>query len=340
MKRLLYIILCIVLACACTKTVVITDPYSSGVCVGEILLGSQKGKLSISVETKDNWRIESDSEWLVPDTDGRTRNGAFTVYYTTNESNVQSIKSTRTARLVIHVEESMKADTIYFVQRGLYPVSAERKVMKDPALTLEYNLPQEQTLILLCCSSEGTADVDAVIAQLNPDITVKDGILEVKEGLGNVTDQGATKILDVSGLKVLGCNYAGMTEEQEYQAFRSLVNTTYNAGPGAGDNWIFAGQMYHLSSMMIGYKDTPHWYPTSSGNPRFRADVFAWQNNLYDCVWMYYQKYIATYTDSELGDYSADYVYASPAVFSKIEAVEVLDVEGLAHKPIKVTLKY
>lgn len=340
MKRLLYIIMCIAFACACTKTVVITDPYSSGVCVGEILLGSQKGKLSVSVETKDNWRLESDSEWLIADTDGRTGNGAFTVYYTSNESNVQALKSTRTAKLVIHVEESMKADTIYFVQRGLYPVKAVRNITNDPALALEYNLQPENTLTLVCCDIEDAAEVEALTVQHNPDVIVNKGVISFKEGIGHVNNEGIG-LVNTGDFKIAGCNYAGMTEDEEYDAFRSLINSTYNAGPDAGDNWIFAGQMYHLSSMMIGYKGTPDWYPTSTVDSKFRADIFAWQNNLYDCVWMYNQDYVATYTDTDSERaYSADYVYVSPSVFSKIEFVEVMEVDGLEHKPIKVTLKY
>jgi hypothetical protein len=203
-------------------------------------------------------------------------------------------------------------------------VEPVHKVVADPDLVLEYILPQEQLVTVLCCSGEGTADVDAFIAQQNPDITVKDG---------EVTGE-------VEGLNVVGCNFAGMSEDEEFEAFRAMVNSTFNAGPDAGDNWIFAGQMYHLSSMMIGYADTPKWYPQSTTDTRFRSDIFAWQNNLYDCVWMYNQKYVKTYTNSNEESYTADYVYVSPAVFSKVEAVELLDVEGMSHKPIKVTLKY
>ena len=38
--------------------------------------------------------------------------------------------------------------------------------------------------------------------------------------------------------------------------------------------------------------------------------------------------------------FCADYVYASVSVFAKVESVEVIEVDGLAHKAIKVTLKY
>ena len=324
MKKLLYIILIGLLAASCSKTVVINDPYSPGVCVGEIILGSTEGSMSVSVEADGPWRLECDQDWLRTDVTSRNGDAAFTVYYNSNVSDISDLREARTAKIAILLENSLKADTLVLVQRGLYRVEPAHKVVADPDLVLEYILPQEQLVTLLCCSSEGTADVDAFIAQQNADITIKDG---------EVTGE-------VEGLNIRGCNFAGMSEDEEFEAFRAMVNSTFNAGPDAGDNWIFAGQMYHLSSMMIGYADTPKWYPQSTTDTRFRSDIFAWQNNLYDCVWMYNQKYVKTYTNSNEESYTADYVYVSPAVFSKVEAVELLDVEGMSHKPIKVTLKY
>ena len=324
MKKLLYIILIGLLAASCSKTVVINDPYSPGVCVGEIILGSTEGSMSVSVEADGPWRLECDQDWLRTDVTSRNGDAAFTVYYNSNVSDISDLREARTAKIAILLENSLKADTLVLVQRVLYRVEPAHKVVADPDLVLEYILPQEQLVTLLCCSSEGTADVDAFIAQQNADITIKDG---------EVTGE-------VEGLNVVGCNFAGMSEDEEFEAFRAMVNSTFNAGPDAGDNWIFAGQMYHLSSMMIGYADTPKWYHQSTTDTRFRSDIFAWQNNLYDCVWMYNQKYVKTYTNSNEESYTADYVYVSPAVFSKVEAVELLDVEGMSHKPIKVTLKY
>lgn len=324
MKKLLYIILIGLLAASCSKTVVINDPYSPGVCVGEIILGSTEGSMSVSVEADGPWRLECDQDWLRTDVTSRNGDAAFTVYYNSNVSDISDLREARTAKIAILLENSLKADTLVLVQRGLYRVAPAHKVVADPDLVLEYILPQEQLVTVLCCSSEGTADVDAFIAQQNADITVKDG---------EVTGE-------VEGLNVVGCNFAGMSEDEEFEAFRSMVNSTFNAGPDAGDNWIFAGQMYHLSSMMIGYADTPKWFPQSTTDTRFRSDIFAWQNNLYDCVWMYNQNYVYTYTDEQQRSYTADYVYVSPAVFSKVEAVELLEVEGMSHKPIKVTLKY
>lgn len=340
MKKLLYIIFIGLLAASCSKTVVINDPYSPGVCVGEIILGTTEGAISISVETEGVWRLECDQNWLHTDVNGRNGDAAFTIYYNSNLSDISSLKEARTAKIAILLENTLKADTLVIVQRGMYSVKPSYDVKKDPALTLEYNLQQERALTLLCCSSEGSADVDAFIAQHDPDITVKDGDIVFKEGIGVVDNDGVGVVSDKGSLKVVGCNFEGLTEEEEYHTFRTLINSTFNAGPDAGDNWIYAGQMYHKSSMMIGYRNTPDWYPASTGDSSFRTDIYAWQNNLYDCVWMYSQDYVETYTNADQQSYSADYVYVSPSVFANVESVELLEVEGLSHKPIKVTFKY
>lgn len=324
MKKILFMVVMSALACACTKEVEIVDPYSQGVCVGEIHLGAAAGRVSVSVETEGLWRVESDQPWLKTDVNGRNGNGAFTVYYESNQSDVHEIKESRVAKVAVRLENTKKTDTLVFVQRGLMPHESICQVQNDPALTVEYRIEDLQEVVLVCCSSEGNGDVNAWIDAQKADIVVLDG---------QVTGE-------VSGLNVVGCDFAGMTVEEEFEAFRSKIQKTYNSGPNAGDDWIYAGQMYHLSSMQTDYAATPAWYPQTTADPRLRSDIYAWQNNLYDCAWMYKQDYIPTWTDAEGNAFCADYVYASVSVFAKVESVEVIEVDGLAHKAIKVTLKY
>ena len=92
--------------------------------------------------------------------------------------------------------------------------------------------------------------------------------------------------------------------------------------------------------MQTDYPSTPDWYPQTTEDPRFRSDIYAWQNNLYDSVWMYNQDFVSTYTDAEGQSYSADYIYVTGSVFAMLTSVQLLDVEGLSHKPVKLTLKY
>ena len=149
MKKLLFMVVMSTLVCACTKNVEIVDPYSSGVCVGEILLGATPGQVSVSVETKGTWRIESDQTWLKTDVNGRNGDGGFTVYYESNQSDVHDIRQARVAKVAIRMEETMKTDTLVFVQRGLMPAFATRKVQKDPALTIEYRIENQKDVVLV-----------------------------------------------------------------------------------------------------------------------------------------------------------------------------------------------
>lgn len=324
MKKYIYMVLIGALMCACTKTVVINDPYSSGTCIGMIELGAVSGSVSVSVETEGDWRLETEDDWLQTDITGRTGNGAFTVYYDSNESDVMTLKSGRVGKLVLRLAGSMMSDTLIFVQHGYYPVEAEYAVIEDQNIKLEYKLNESSDVTLLCCSSEGGDDIQTWIDSQNADVVILDG-----EVSGSV-----------EGLNVRGCNYAGLAVKEEYDAFRAMIQQTYNSSPDAGDDWVFAGQMYHLSAMQFGYEGTPDWYPVTKDADEFLSDLYAWQNNLYDCVWMYSRNYVATYTDAEGRSYCADYVYASASVFAKIASVELLDVESFSHKAIKVTLKY
>lgn len=324
MKKYIYMVLLSALMCACTKHVEIIDPYSSGSCIGKIELGAAAGSMSVSVETSGDWRVETADEWLTIDTKGRTGNGAFTVYYESNESDVMTRKSGRVGKISIRHAESKKIHTLVFVQQGFYPVAADAEVVNDPAIVLEYKNDVKSEVTLICCSSEGEGDAQAWLSAQDADIVVLDG---------NVTGE-------IDGLNVRGCNYAGMTADEEYDAFRALISQTYNSSPDAGDDWVFAGQMYHLSAMQAGYDSTPSWYPATKEAMEFRADLYAWQNNLYDCVWMYKRDYVSTYTDADGRSYCADYVYVASSVFAKVTSVELLDVDGLSHKAIRITLKY
>ena len=324
MKKILFMVVVSALVCACTKNVEIVNPYSSGVCVGEILLGATPGKVSVSVETKGTWRVESDQTWLNIDVNGRIGDGAFTVYYESNQSDVHDIRQSRVAKVAIRIEETMKTDTLVFVQRGLMPVTPSYNVQKDSELTIEYRIEDQKDVVLVCCSSEGEGDVQAWLDSQKADIVVLDG------NVNGVVD----------GLNVVGCNFAGKTADQEYDEFRKKIENTYNSGPYAGDDWIYAGQMYHMSAMQTDYDNTPEWYPQTITDSRVRSDIYAWQNNLYDCAWMYTRDYITTWTDAEGNSFAADYVYASVSVFSKITSVELIEVPGLDHKAIKIALKY
>ena len=131
MKKYIYMVLLGALICACTKNVEIIDPYSPGSCIGKIELGAAAGTMSVSVETSGDWRVETADEWLTIDTKGRTGNGAFTVYYESNESDVMNLRSGRVGKVAIRHAESKKIHTLVFVQQGFYPVAADAEVVVE-----------------------------------------------------------------------------------------------------------------------------------------------------------------------------------------------------------------
>ena len=338
MKKILYMVFLSALACACTKSIEIVDPYSSGVCVGEILLETVSGRLTIGVETKGTWRVESDQPWLKTDVKGYDGDGAFTVSYESNLSDVLYVKKERTAKVTIRLEETMKTDTLVFVQRGMFPVEAKRKVLVDPALKIECNPVDPQECVVICCCSDGEdGKIQEWLQEQQYDILVLDG---KPEGTATGLDlhvEGITSVPDECLPDSVRCASCDM----EYDSFRKQIREGYNKSPDAGDYWIYAGQMYHnLSVMQTDYQLTPGWYPKDIAHRRFRSDIFAWENNLYDCLWMYSQDYVQTWTNNKGESFCADYVYVSAAVLALISSVEVLEVEGLFHKPVKLTLKY
>ena len=103
---------------------------------------------------------------------------------------------------------------------------------------------------------------------------------------------------------------------------------------------MIGGQLYHFSMMQTAYPATPSWYPSDIDASEFDSDRYAWNNNLYDCLWMSERDFVTTWT-SETGSYMADYVYVSRDVLATISEVQRLDpVYGMTHNPIKITLKY
>ena len=93
--------------------------------------------------------------------------------------------------------------------------------------------------------------------------------------------------------------------------------------------------------MQAAYASAPLWFPYDIDESAFDSDRYAWNNNLYDCLWMSERDYVNTWTSSEGKSYMADYVYVSRDVLATISGVQKLDkVHGMTHNPIKVTLKY
>ena len=79
---------------------------------------------------------------------------------------------------------------------------------------------------------------------------------------------------------------------------------------------------------------------TDASGEEFREDRYAWQNNMYDLLWMKTQGWVETYKDEDGRSWQADYVYVSASVLDKASSVEIVPVpvSGMMHNPVMVVL--
>lgn len=330
MKKLILILSALaVLAPSCSRDDAPVSPFGAGVCIAKADVGAAAGQLSVSVETAGMWRVSSDAPWLGFDVAGGKGNGAFTVYFTSNESDITHLMKTRTARIALCLDDTMVADTLVLVQQGFISEQPSVDVKADPAVKVEIDSRAVVSRTLLCLSRTGADNISALdgwIASQNADYTVIDGSVTAADDEFNI----------------VGCNFGELDPDTEFTTFKTVIDNTMNASFDTGADWIVAGQMYHYSMMQTGYPQTPAWYPKDAEGPEFRSDRYAWQNNLYDVLWMKNKKFLSTYTDDAFHSWCADYVYVSASVLAKVSDIEILPVpvEGMEHKPLKLTLKY
>jgi len=330
MKKLLYILpaIMVALSAGCTK-VEYVDPFQGGVNIAQTMVGAASGSLSVLVNTKGTWRVSCDQPWVEFDVKGGVDKGAFTVRYASNESDISVRRQSRVAKIAIGLDSKLVADTITIVQYGFISGDQPGTTKTDPDITVEFDQVALKQLTVFCCSMEGVEE-----SQL-------DAALEWAKGQADICVVGDVVYGESKDIQVAGCDFAGLDSAAEYQAFKDLVNSTLNAGIGANGKWVICGQAYHLSMMQTAYPTTPTWYPADARDQLFAADRFAWQNNLYDMLWMKQQTYITTYTDASEHSYQADYMYVSSTLLSNVSDVDFVSSSyGMAHKAIKLTLKY
>lgn len=316
------------MALSCSGKTEVIPAFQPGNAVAVCRVGASGGEVSVLVETQGQWRLRSADPWITTDVPGGIGNGALTLRYGSNQSDILNLRPGRIGRIAICLEGTGKADTLLVAQRGFLTPEASIAVTEDPALKLEFESPSSVEVKLIVASSEGasSAAVADWVQDCGATISVLDGV--VSGG--------------VDGLNVLGCNFEGQSPDQELSSFHDAVLSSVGSALISGNDWIVCGQMYHYSAMQVGYQNTPSWYPSNASGDEFRADRYAWQNNLYDLLWMKTQGWVETYTDADGHSWQADYVYVGASVLDKVSSVEVLSVpvQGMLHKPIEVLLKY
>lgn len=335
MRRIISLVILLAAAAGCTKE----TSLEGGQLIGEINVTAASGSVSVSVETTGRWKVyeAEESGWIGFDVEGGVGKGAFTVYYESNMSDVVTLKSSRKALIVIASEDHMKADTLSLVQQGFHSVHAPSEVGSDKDIVIEFEEHEATEVSVVFCSADGLDSYDELKAW-----AISTGCDVVACENAFLVPQMEESILKTGDLNIVTADLSAFAGDgnAEHEAFVNLVESTYNS-PSASSRWIIGGQFFHYSMMQSGYDRTPSWYPENPEDSRFASDRYAWNNNLYDCVWMTYRDYVSTYSAGGK-EYMADYIYVSRDVLATVYSVEVLDkpLPGMKHNPLKVTLKY
>lgn len=320
---------------------------SSGNVVGEMNVTAAAGRFTVSVETVGRWIVyEADNAgWVDIDVKGGVGKGAFTVSYESNMSSVVDLRSARKARIVVTSEDFAKSDTLNVIQQGFDNSVKPSAISPSKEIVLEWEQVEAKTLTFVYCSADGVEGGAEALSNWAQDFDiVACGNSFIKPAVAPASDKKYAQYLfeDMNFVSAdLKDQWAEGGREAALESFKGMVEDTYNA-PNSPAKWIIGGQMYHYSMMQSSYPATPFWYPVDMDAQDFDADRYAWNNNLYDCLWMSERNYVETWTEpTEEKSYMADYVYVSRDVLAAVYSVEKLDkVQGMEHNPIKITLKY
>lgn len=337
MRKYIYVLIIAAAAISCGKSGL---DIESGNVVGEIEVSASAGRISVSVETVGRWIVyEADNvSWLSFDVQGGVGKGAFTASYEANLSSVVDAKSSRKARIVVTSEDYAKSDTLNIIQMGFYSDIRPSEVKPSGDIVLEYVTPETKTLTVVYCSAESVRDQEALAQWAEQFDVVACGNSFIRPAVGSEDKFAVCTVGDVNFVSAdLGQVF---NEGKEYEAFVDIIEKTYNA-QNSPSKWVIGGQLYHFSMMQTAYPATPSsWYPSDIDASEFDSDRYAWNNNLYDCLWMSERDFVTTWT-SKAGSYMADYVYVSRDVLATISQVQKLEpVHGMTHNPVKITLKY
>lgn len=364
MKKCLSFISVAMLCAACSSKIEQPDP---GKGLGEIYLTAPAGSRTVAVNLDGLWRVSAVEDWIGLDVNGRDGNGAFTFSYTSNESDFSKVNPTRLGHIIIQSLGTMKADTLYLRQQGA-PDGKEYESRNNSSYIEFMDAPLVRKTIIYADldGADDASEVSAWISGLGADVLAAVCPASLAEGLatqfdGHFVRKGNLMVIcpaavpeEVSStlspasltvmdgdVKYVVSDFGQAASASRYSQISALLADGYNAPLSTG-KWVIGGTFWYCSAMESGYPMTPSWYPSDTSDPAFDADLYAWKNNLLDCVWMVSRDYTPTYTDAEGRSWRPSYVYASTEAWNAVTSVEVLDYpsDGMKHKPVKVTLKY
>lgn len=363
-----------VLLAACSTKIGQPEP---GVGLGEIYLTAPAGSKTVAVDLDGLWRVYTSEPWISLDVNGREGHGAFTFSYGSNESDFAHVNPTRLGYIIIQSLVTMKADTLYVRQQGT--PDGKEYVSHDDSGYIEFVDADLTRTVVTYVNFDGVDDMASVTNWI--DMSASDVIAAVcsqsladylasaypqkavrRDGLVVIASDGAPEIVSAMSAPVsltakvgdvtyvvadfdkeVNVQMGGTVGQIRYHQVRNLLEDGYNA-PLSNGKWLVGGTFWYLSAMEAGYPFTPDWYPTDPAASDFDADLYAWENNLLDCVWMVKRDYTPTFTDEDdmTMSWRPSYVYASTDAWNAVVSLEVLDVPmaGMKHKPITMTLKY
>ena len=343
MKRLLSTVvplILLVLSVSCTKDAVI---LKGGKVIGEMLVGSSSGSVSVSVETSGRWIVaaEDGTSWVSTDVRAGDGNAAFTLYYSENASDAANVNPPRRARIIISRKESAVADTLILSQQGFGASLPRVNVEKSDGISVEFSVPELSSMTVAYCSPDGLDSPEDLAEWASAyDIAACGGSFIVSpEETRSVLD-GRASVTRIHGVNFVAADLS-LTDKKD-SLFRALLELTYNA-PGSGTDWVIGGQFYSLSMMQSCYDATPSWYPSDDSDPAFDTDRYAWMNNLCECLWLSRQDYVSTWTDPDTGhSFQADCIWVSRTVLPRVKSVSALPypLSSMKHNPIVLVLEY
>lgn len=366
MKKIVLILaLAALSAVSCTSG---KDDAKPGRKVGEVYVTAQSGAKTVLVSLEGLWRVVPQENWMSTDVNGREGEGAFTVYYGSNESDFVQTNATRRGAIVLRSLKTMVSDTLYIIQQGT-PDGTEYASAPQDSYVEFVDTPLTRVEALYA-NIQGCTDIQEVSGMVNASsaqlffLIWEDELAaafeaEHADDWASLVRNGGLLIVNKSGLpagaSLFGAFPASLSQEIDGICWQvadfdedatalpqlmSLLEGGFNR-PGAGAKWVIGGSFYYYSVMEAGYPQTPSWYPSNPDDDAFLADIYAQTNNLTDCIWMSQRGYNPSYTSGDRS-WRADYVYASNQVWNAAVDVRLTDapLSGVAHKAVRLTIKY
>ena len=231
MRRIVLITAVALVVGACTKE---SSPIAPGLLIGEIRVGAQPGSVSVSVETTGRWKVcvDGTAGWVGTDVICGKDNGAFTLNYDSNTSDMSDIRPSRRARILLITEEQSRCDTLLLSQRGFGSNLPSCKVSDAPGVKIEFQVPALRTMEIAYCSAAGLETESALAQWASSFDVVACGDHFLEPEAGTPIPGADASVITFGGINFVAADFS--SSENKDAMFRELLEQTINtAGAGA-----------------------------------------------------------------------------------------------------------